>query len=347
MKHQVYIGLLFGFLLLFMSCASTISMLVDVEKPALVTLPVKAQNVIIVNNAVPQPMGYGIDAPSGKYPEMDSLYIKILKTASWRLAMDVFKNLDDSKFFSDVSLYKRSLREDNEWLSVVPVDEEIKRDFFENENFDMLISIDRLLFNSTFEKDKPELGKMEAILTFSIHLPGETEPIEHTITDTLKAYYAGADYNGAPSVNPVEINTEMIRQGSFMLGEKVGMFFTPNWKTVERNYYISDLPDAIATSNYIDKGNWDEAKRVWTGEFGLEKKAVKRARLANNIALASEMKGEFEVAEEWAAKAKALFQTASPTKYAKDIAYLEEYIKALQERQSDNIELDKQYGVSK
>jgi len=343
MKHPIYIGLLFGFLLLFMSCASTVSMLVDVEKPAAVTLPAKAQNIIILNNAVPQPVGYGINAPTGKYPEMDSIYVKTLKTAPWRVTMEAFRNLDDSKFFSDVSLYKKSLREDNEWLSVVPVDEEIKKDFFENENFDMLISIDRLLFNSTFEKDKPEVGKMEAILTFSIYLPGEAEPIEHTIMDTLKAYF----YEGVPSINTVEISTEMIRQGSVMLGEQAGMFFTPNWKTVERNYYIRDISDAITTSNYINNGKWDEARRVWTGELGLEKKAVKQARLANNIALASEMKGEFEVAEEWAAKAKTLFKNASPTKYAKDIAYLEEYIKTLQERKSDNILLDKQYGVSK
>ena len=347
MKHQVYIGLLFGFLLLFMSCASTISMFVDVEKPASVTLPVKAQNVIIVNNAVPQPLGYGIDAPSGKYPEMDSIYIRTLKTAPWRLAMETFRNLDDSKFFSDVSLYKRSLREDDEWLSVVPVDEEIKRDFFENENFDMLISIDRLLFNSVFEKNKLEVGKMEVVLTFSAYLRGEDKPIVHTIADTLKAYYASGDfYNGVPFVGPEEVNTEMIRQATSILAGKIGMSFVPGWETVERRYYISDIPDAIQTSNYIDKGKWDEARRVWTGEFGLEKKAVKRARLANNIALASEMKGEFEIAEEWAAKAKALFKNVSPTKYAKDIAYLEEYIKTLQERQSDNIVLDKQYGVS-
>ena len=351
MKHQIRTGLLFCVLLLLASCASTVSMLVDVEKPAAVTLPVKAQNVIIVNNAVPQPMGYGMSAPSGKYPEFDSVYVKTLKTAPWQVMAETFRSLDDSKFFSDVSLYKRVLRTDNEWLAVVPVDEEIRRDFFENENFDLLISIDRLLFNSIGETNKTELGKMEVAVTFSAYLRDKDEPIVHTITDTLRAFYSDYSgtmyYNSVSSITPEEINMAMIRQASSNLGERIGTFFAPTWKTVGRMYYIRDIPDAISTAGYIDKGKWDEAKRIWIGEFGVEKKIIKQARLASNIAFAAEMNGEFDVAEEWAVKAKTFFQNASPTKHSNDIAYLEGYIKELQERQKNNLLLDKQYGISK
>jgi len=323
------------------------STLIDVEKPAEVTLPVTAQNVIIVDNALPQPMGYGVSAPSGKYPDIDSLYIKTLHAASWQVIMKAFKDLDNSKFFSNVSVYRKALRKDDDWLYVVPVDEEIKNDFFENENFDMLVSIDRLLFRSTIEKNKPELGRIEASLTFSAYLRGENEPIIHTITDTIKAYLSVVEYlYGIQSIMPEEINMELIRQASSNLGEKIGKFFAPGWETVDRMYFIKNIPDENRTFNFINKGKWLEAKNVWTSKFDREKKVVNKARLANNIAFASEMNGNFYEAEEWALKAKTLFQNASPTKYSNEIQYLEEYIKVLQERQRNNIILDKQHGIS-
>ena len=347
MKHQIRLGLLFSILLSLVSCASTMSMMVDIEKPAAVTLPVTVQNVILVDNAVPQPMGYGINAPSRRYSDIDSLYTKTLKTASWQVVMKAFDNLDYSKFFSNVSIYRKALRKDKEWLSVVPVNEEIKNDFFENENFDMLISIDRLLFHSTIEKDQPELGRMEISLTFSAYLRDEDEPIIHTITDTLKAYPLEASfYNGMPSLLPEEINTELIRQASSILGKKIGMAFAPGWETVSRTYFIRNLSDESRMNNFINKGKWVEAKNTWTSEFNKERKVVNQARLANNIAFASEMSGDFYGAEEWAVKAKTLFQNVSSKKYSGEILYLEEYIKALQERQSDNIILDKQHGNS-
>jgi len=347
MKRQIFAGLLFCVLLSFLSCAATMSMLIDVEKPAAVTLPVKAQNVIIVNNAVPQPMGYGVSAPSGKFPDIDSLYIKTLKAAPWEAAAEAFRNLNESKFFSDVSIYKKGLRGDDEWLYVVLVDDEIREDFFENQNFDMLISIDRLFFSSTIDKNKPELGRMEAALTFSAYLRGEDEPVIHTLNDTLKAYPTEtAFYNGLSSIQPEEINTEMIHQTALDLGEKLGMYFAPSWQTFERIYFVRNAFDANRTSNFINTGTWLQAKNVWTDEFELEKKAINKARLATNIALACEMNGDFYEGVEWASKAIPLFQNASSKKYAGEIKYLQVYIKELQERQKNNLILDKQHGIS-
>jgi len=348
MKRRIFAGLFFCVLLSLISCVSQKSMLIDVEKPAEITLPIAAQNVIIVDNAVPQPMGYGISAPSGRYTDIDSLYIMTLITASWRVAMKAFNDLDNSKFFSNVSIYRKPLRNDHEWLSVVPVKEEVKNDFFENENFDMLISIDRLLFNSTIEKNKRELGKMETLLTFSAYIRGESKPIiRQTITDTLKAYLSeDSFFDGMPPIRPEEINTQLILRTSLDLGEELGKSFVPGWETVSRMYFIKNISDANRTNNFINNNSWVEAKNTWTDEFNKESKVVKRARLANNVALASEMIGEFYQAEEWAMKAKTLFQNVSSTKYSKEVRYLEEYIKTLQERQKNNIILDKQHGIS-
>jgi Mg2+/Co2+ transporter CorC len=57
------------------------------------------------------------------------------------------------------------------------------------------------------------------------------------------------------------------------------------------------------------------------------------------------MNGEFSAAGEWAETAKTFFQNASSKKYAKEIKYLDEYVKVLQERERNNVKLNEQYGI--
>lgn len=347
MKRWIGKGLLFCCLPVLMSCASTMNMIVEVEKPAAVTLPVTVQKVIVVNNVTPQPLGYGLNVPSGKNPESDSAYVETLKNASWRVIMDAFKYMEKSKFFPDISFYKRALRKDNEWLVVVPVEEELRKDFFENENFDLLISVDRLLFNSTLESNKPEIGKMTSLLTLSAYFPDKDKPVVHLIADSLKAYLSVDDfYSGIPPIDSERINSEMIRQSSSNLGEKLGKYFVPSWETAERIYFIKGISDLRKMDRYIHGKKWVDAKLAWTGEFEMAKKAADKAKLATNIALAYEMNDEFSVAGEWAEKAKTFFQNASSKKYSKEIKYLDEYVKVLQERDQNNVKLNEQYGIS-
>jgi hypothetical protein len=324
-------------------------MYIEVEKPAAVTLPVTAQEVIIVNNALPQPMGYSMTAPSGKNPSDDSVYVKTLKMASWKVITKTFEHLNDSKFFSNVSLYKKSLREDTEWLAVVPINENIKKDFFENENFDLLISIDRLLFKTENRSNKLELGKINTLLTFSAYLRDKDRPVvQMTLSDSVMVDYSDIYFDGGvPHINYEELATIMIRYSTERLGEKLGKFFAPSWDTAERMYFIKNYTDAKKMFDYVDKAKWDEAKTTWTNEFESAKKAADKAKSATNIALACEMRGEFSEAGVWAKEAQTYFQTASPKKHSQEISYLDNYIKALQERETNNTKLDKQYGIEK
>lgn len=334
-KKWIGRGLLFCFLVSLLSCASTMILPVEVERPAAFTLPVKAHDVIIVNNALPQPVGYGLNPPSGKYPEDDSIYVKTLNNASWQLITKTFNELKSSEFFSSVSFYRKPLREDEEWLSVVPLKKEVLADFLEDEHFDLLISIDRLLLNSVVCPQNAESGSIKTLLTFSAYLHDRDKPvISHlTITDSLNAYYNRYDDNYNPSRKTCEhLVSEMIRHSTSRLGKTLGYFFAPGWESAERIYFVKNLYDAGKTAGYINSGTWAEAKTAWTNAFETAKKTVDKARLATNTALAYEMTDEFDTAETWAKKAGMFFQNASPAKYAKEIKYLNDYIENLQER---------------
>jgi hypothetical protein len=137
----------------------------------------------------------------------------------------------------------------------------------------------------------------------------------------------------------------MIQQSSSNLGKKFGKFFVPSWETAERIYFIKGISDLKKMNGYISGKEWPKAKLAWTSEFETAKKAADKAKSATNIALACEMNDEFSAAGEWAATAKTFFQNASSQKYAKEIKYLDEYIKALQEREQNNVKLNEQYGI--
>lgn len=337
MKRWIYKGLLFCFLGSLLSCASTMILQVEEEQPAAFTLPVKAQNVIIVNNALAQPVGYGLNAPSGKYPEDDSIYVKTLKNASWQLITETFNKLKTSEFFSDVSFYKKPLREDDEWLSVAPLKKEVREDFLVDEHFDLLISIDRLLFNSVVRSNNAESGSMKTLLTFSAYVYDRDEPVinQLTITDSVIAYYNKYQDNYDPSRKTCEhLVSEMIRHSTSRLSEKLCYLFAPGWKSAKRIYFVKNLQDMEKTAGYINNGTWVEAKTAWINAFEIAKKDAGKAKLATNIALAYEMTGDLGSAEAWAKKAETFFQKASPSKYAKEIRYLNKYIESLQERKN-------------
>ncbi|MDR2621141.1 MAG: DUF6340 family protein [Dysgonamonadaceae bacterium] len=350
MKRWISKGLLFGFLLTLISCATTMNMIIEVEKPAVITLPLTTQRIIIVNNALPQPVGYGLNPPSGKQPDDDSIYVRTLENAAWLLITETFNKLKSSEFFPSVSFYKQPLREGSEWLSVIPLKKEVQDDFLENEQFDLLISIDRLLFSATVSSKVSgvEDGSLKALLTFSAYLHDRDEPvISHlTVIDSVRASYNLSHDDYDPSRRSYEhLVSEMVRYSIYQLGEKLRYFFAPGWESAERIYFVKNLYDMGKTAGYIDHRAWDEAKLAWTSEFETAKKAADKAKLATNIALACEMNDEFSAAGEWAEKAKTFFQNASSKKHSKEIKYLDEYVKVLQERERNNVKLNEQYGV--
>jgi hypothetical protein len=121
-----------------------------------------------------------------------------------------------------------------------------------------------------------------------------------------------------------------IKRSGIYAGEQYGFRISPMWVKVNRTYYIGKHEELKNAKQYVKRGDWDTAIEIWmplTDDVDVKISA----RAAFNMALASELKGSLDTAIEWAKKAQKLGDKK---------AY--NYINVLQKRKMDEEKLKQQ-----
>jgi hypothetical protein len=121
-----------------------------------------------------------------------------------------------------------------------------------------------------------------------------------------------------------------IKDAGLFAGRQYGFRISPIWIKAKRLYYSSKFDEFKSAKKYIKQGDWDTAIEIW---MPLTDNAdVKLAgRASFNMALASEIKGGLDAAIEWANKAKLLGEKKSNN-----------YINILHKRKRDEEKLKQQ-----
>ena len=94
-----------------------------------------------------------------------------------------------------------------------------------------------------------------------------------------------------------------IKQAGIHAGEKYGFRISPIWLKVNRTYYIGKHDDLKNARQYVKSGDWDTAIEIWLPLTENEDLKIGN-RAAFNMALASEIKGKLKTAIDWARKAQ-------------------------------------------
>lgn len=94
-----------------------------------------------------------------------------------------------------------------------------------------------------------------------------------------------------------------IKQAGIHAGEKYGFRISPIWLKVNRTYYIGKHDDLKNARQYVKSGDWDTAIEIWLPLTEDEDLKIAN-RAAFNMALASEIKGSLKTAIDWARKAQ-------------------------------------------
>ena len=111
--------------------------------------------------------------------------------------------------------------------------------------------------------------------------------------------------------NPVEAKLNLpskrrvIQESGLFAGKQYGFRISPMWIKVNRTYYIGKSDDLKLAKSYVKKGDWDAAIEIWKDLVNSSEAKIAR-RSAYNMAIASEVKGGLDTAIEWANKAKKL-----------------------------------------
>jgi hypothetical protein len=353
MKNVIYKSFFVIFTAVLCSCASVRKFSIETQKPAEITLPVSAQNVLILNNTVAQPSGYGIEQTFNDVSLKEKTDIS-MDSAVWTAIHVLSELMSASDFFSEISVYNDSIRFDDDWLSVSRISKAVQDEFFELENADVLITIDRLLFRlyEDVKKPKSEVYSLEklnqvtasadVVMTCSVYLYGKPNPYKTiSLTDSLVLKTTVTDDS---TVVYKYLPEYMITELSIAMGKKVASYFIPTWVPDDRMIYTDYHARMKEAYGYAMAQRWEEAGSLWLGEFEQRSKAVDKAWIALNLAVADEMQNKFESAITWAEKAKQGFEKSDRERYADDIYFVNQYIATLQKRIQYNQVLDLQWG---
>ncbi len=96
-----------------------------------------------------------------------------------------------------------------------------------------------------------------------------------------------------------------IRESGIFAGTQYGFRISPIWIKARRTYFSGKHDDLELANKYVKKGDWDYAITIWKDLVNSADEKTAR-RSAYNMAIASEIKGELDVAIEWASKAQHL-----------------------------------------
>jgi tetratricopeptide (TPR) repeat protein len=294
------------------ACSSVYQLSIEVWEPAPITFPETVKHILIVNNTAPQPGDVAVNRTYNGKPV--TAYPLDLDSVSWTAIDALSETIRKARFFDNISLYKHRIRKDKEWMSFVPLLEVHKNELFDLQDFDAIISIDRLLFqveeevkDNTRESYRDYLhafagNRVEGTFSYSIHLRGETPSSSpFTVTDSLI-------YKNTLLLDSAEffkvLPEAIVNELAYSLGEKSAYSLIPTWNVQERTIYTDSRARMQEAFGYAKNGRWEEAESLWLDLFNRESKNAGKAKIANNLAVVSEMRDKLEAALHWAEEAK-------------------------------------------
>ena len=343
MKHLF--GLI-GWVWLLTACSSINYLSIDTFNPAEVTFPSSANKVLIVNHAVPQPADWGYSyTVDGK--------VKATQGAKADSALvDFCQSLGEAmvaeEFFQDVMLYHEPTRTDQHPEYDLKMSAQQVDSLCEVAGADLLISLDRLLFES--DREETGLGggftvgniKVRMAGVIRAYLPGRSAPLA-TVQIVDSAFWEqSADLD--PILNELlPTPEEALRTAGSYLGAKARVNFVPHWQRETRWYFSASGALWKEAAAYAANERWEKAEERWNRLWQSARGWKNQAQAASNLALCEEMKGDLQKAHEWATTSYELFKQKVGEE-DQQTQLLELYVKALTERIRSDQKLDVQIG---
>ena len=205
---------------------------------------------------------------------------------------------------------------------------------------ELLISLETYsYFYSEYSADAGVQKSREVVTAnvWAVYDPVAKKMIERkTVIDTV--FWNAYDEQGNLQKNSkLPPRLTALKIASQMAGENYSKRFFASWQTVKRMYSIPPLPDFEAAEKYLLKGDWDNAILLWK-RYAADKNGKMAINARYNLALAYEMKDDFDAAGQWLSAAQ---QIASDYRSKDDIKMIAAYQKILDQRKEEVERLNK------
>jgi len=126
---------------------------------------------------------------------------------------------------------------------------------------------------------------------WNVYLPQAPKPYnEFEVIDTMKYWLSTDIRNRKPFPS-----SKMIRKASYRSGARYGRHITPVWKRASRNMYTGQHSSLRKGSRYTDKGDWEQAYKLWS-ELSLKGNMKSKAKAYYNMAVYYELEDKLDTA---------------------------------------------------
>ena len=291
---------IFSGLFLITSCTSLHTLVIDVEKPALITLPNNINNIVIVNNSVTQPADIGhAEYIHGK--RTNSQISVNTDSLNYLLAANLFEKTADKDYFEDIIFYEHPLREDADFEEVSPLDTILAKEICIANNADAILSLDRFLITTTSNEEDFDYGTTLKLLDAKMDVrfqlySNEGKAISAPLYINDSIYWTATYSNNIPILDSLISRDQALKEATLYMAGKIADVLAPYWSN-ELRWYFGDVKPA---NKMMLNNDWAGALSLWKSAYEKEVKNIrKKARLANNIALAYELSDEMREALRW------------------------------------------------
>ncbi|MCT4601734.1 MAG: DUF6340 family protein [Marinifilum sp.] len=134
-----------------------------------------------------------------------------------------------------------------------------------------------------------------------------------------------------------EINIEV----AYEVGRNYANLISPAWDSFTRKYFVAGHQDFSLAHYYLNNDSLDKAIEIWEKHADAENKKL-AGRASYNLAMAYELKEDFQQAGHWIRKA--IHKYKEIEKVPSEIKHVKEYYNELTLRTQNNYLLDKFFG---
>jgi len=309
-----------GFLIfsLLSSCVTS-TLVLDVQRPADITISRDIKNLVVVNRSRPSKKnlsknimegiisgeGIGNDRKGAEYC-IEGLSNMFLNSERYTLKNPAGLELKGT----GTSSFPIPL----DWVEVKDICELYDCDaLLVLETFD---SDSRTIVGSPITKTKKRKGvkvkeiKYPATLTMEIQSGWRIYDVQNKIIVDENKFIEEKDfiaYGSSPelAVGNLPSKHYIVKESGIFAGRQYGFRISPMWVKVKRTYFTGKHDGLKLAKSHVKVGDWNAAIEIWKDlANNLDNKIARRS--AYNMAIASEIKGGLDAAIEWANKAKKL-----------------------------------------
>ncbi len=313
-KHKLSKGIFFIlFIIVFVSCTSLRNIGIEVSNLPQYPISDDVQSLVVFNRSMSSMFTNQNGDSLEKYflkkrMELDTLFLDSI--ASDTLIKVVAKAMFESGRYDVVIPKERNLYRYNFYDLDNPLDNDLINQFCNDFKVDAVLVLEDFIEHMKVVYTMSPAGGDQVVYNAATDLAyiGDwrlyrkdptKKVIRFQVADTIN--WKGYDYNLEPLYQNMPTIKDALVNGGIASGEKMAGYICPKWVKQTRYYYVTGKNEIDAAVPLILQNKWKEAEAIWMKYSGESSKVV-RSKVEYNLALAAEMKNDFDLAIEWGVK---------------------------------------------